>query len=293
MADNACEMIPGPALPDVRQAFERCQRRFPTIGLSFEDYASRVDGVVSSDFAGGDLPEHRQWLERFSRLHHEDLFLAYACARSDRIAWEYFVDDYLPILRHLAVQACRNLSESEDLAQEIVARLMEEREKLAGFNGRASLAGWLRVAVAHAAIDRFRRDRRLVALGEPADSLDRTLPGSEVRAGTATAEDQLDARWGPVLSQVLSNEIRRLPPRERLLLSLYYLQGVSLKLIGRQFHVHEATASRWLDGLRKGIRKRIDRELRTRHGLRPGEIQAIWHWVSENESFSIQEALHR
>jgi RNA polymerase sigma-70 factor len=295
MADNAREMIPGRAIAEVKQVYERCQRRYPTIQLSFEDFAARVDVIVGGLTAPpeADSVQHRVWLERFGRLHHEDLFLACACARNDRIAWEYFVDDYLPVLRRQAVQACRNLNESEDLAHEIVARLMEEREKLAGFNGRASLAGWLRVGVAHAAIDRFRRDRRLVALEDPAAG----PPGGSVPVAAlqdaGRAEGQMDARWGPVLSRALADEIRRLPPRDRLLLGLYYLQGVPLKLIGRQFHVHEATASRWLESLRRNIRKRIERELRTRHGLHRSEIQSLWHWVSENEGFSIQEALQR
>ncbi len=279
-------------MEEVKRAFERCQRRYPTIQLPLEDFAAHVQGVVAAlpGVPAAETPDSRAWLSSFALLHHEDLFLAFACSRGDRIAWEYFADDYLPVLQRYAVQACRNLHESEDLAQELVARLMEGGEKLAGFNGRASLAGWLRVAVSHAAIDRFRRERRRVPLDEMDEARREASCGAARQSGENPAE-RLDARWGAVLSQVLADEIRRLPARDRLLLGLYYLEEVPLKTIGRQFGVHEATASRWLEGLRREIRRRIERELRNRHGLRPKEIRSLWHWVSENEGLSLQRVL--
>ncbi len=286
------EMIPTIAVAEVKRAFAQCQLRFPTIQLPFEEYLAHAEGIVSGllGLAPEEATDAGAWLARFAQLHHEDVFLALACARGDRIAWEYFADDYLPILQRCALQACRNLHESEDLAQELVARLMEEKRKLAGYNGRSSLAGWLRVSVAHAAIDRFRRARRESSLDEMEDS-ERECTFSDSAQGIGKTDEGIDARWGPVLSEALAEEIRRLPSRDQLLLGLYYLQGVSLNLIARQFHVHEATASRWLESLRRGIRKRIERELRKRHGLRPREIQSLWHWVSEQEDISLEKVL--
>jgi hypothetical protein len=103
--------------------------------------------------------------------------------------------------------------------------------------------------------------------------------------------EPLDARWGPVLLTVLSEEIRRLPARDRLLLGLYYQHDVSLKSIGRQFGVHEATASRWLDGIRRGLRKRIEREMKRRHGFGYHDLESVWRWVSEAGEFSLREAM--
>ncbi|HYK91601.1 MAG TPA: RNA polymerase sigma factor [Acidobacteriota bacterium] len=287
------EMIPTAAIVDVKRAFEQCQRRYPTIQLPFEDYLAHAEGIIAGllGVPPEGMPNCGTWQVAFAQLHQEDLFLALACARGDRIAWEYFADDYLPMIQRWALHACRSLNEGEDLAQEVVTRLMADKNKLAGYNGRASLSGWLRVAISNAAIDRFRRTKRNIPLDEVEESQDGV--GSITKQGTQPVEDGGDARWGPVLSKVLAEEIRRLPPRDRLVLGLYYLQAVPLKAIARQFKVHEATASRWLDGLRKGIRRRIEKELRGRHGLSPREIQSLWHWISEEEQFSIQEALQK
>src|SRR5947199_1687191 len=166
-------MIPAGVLPEIRQVFERCQRSYPTIQLDLDVFVGHVeqimDRIPGAEGTAGLQVDPNAWLVGFSRLHHEDLFLALACSRGDRIAWEYFADDYLPLVQRFALQVCRNSTEGEDLAQELVVNLLPapgREAKLASYNGRGSLAGWLRVAVAHAAIDRFRRSRRQVSLYE-------------------------------------------------------------------------------------------------------------------------------
>jgi RNA polymerase sigma-70 factor len=304
---------------EAREVFERCQRRYPTISLPFAPFCARLDEIVMaghpehSDAPAGGLEAGSPQacpacLSLFRQLHHEDLFLALACARGDRIAWECFADDYLALLRIFAARACKNFDASEDLAQEITADLLgggaaaadnagQERQganalalqessasqgKLGSYNGRGSLAGWLRASVSHAAIDLFRRNRKQVSFDELVEQ--GRSPDLQASISVAGAEERLDARWGPILGQALEEEISRLPARDRLLLSLYHVQGISLKAIGLQFGVHEATASRWLERLRRGVRKRVERRLRTTHGLTARELGSLWHWVSETEA---------
>ncbi len=255
---------------EIVEAFERCQRRYPTIQLSLEVFQARVNDVLSR------ICSVEEQSQASTRIHYEDLFLATACSRDDRIAWEYFADDYMPIIRRFAAQACGDSVEAEDLAQEVTAKMLREKNRLAGYNGNGSLAGWLRVAVSHAAVDRFRRRRGQVSLDELQES------GMQAGLSNGTKEDgeDLDSRWGPVVSGIANETISGLPARDRLLLGLHYLRGLSLKTIGRQFGVHEATASRWLERLRREIRKRVEHELRKKYGLRTGEIQSLWRFIS-------------
>ena len=265
-------MIPAPAAQELTEAYERGQRRFPTISLPIEEYQARA--------ARSGVP--------LGELHHEDLFLATSCVRGNRVAWEYFSDEYLPLLKRLAARACRQYQESDDLAQEIIASLVENRDRLAGYDGRGSLASWLRVAVARAAIDRYRRVRREVSLEQVCEH------GLDPLAAQSTRDDAcepLDARWGPVLARILAAEIEHLPGRERLVLSLYYLENLPLKTIGSRFGVHEATVSRWLDRIRSGLRKSAEGELRRRHGLRRREADSLWRWVGEEGLLSLKESL--
>ena len=194
----------------------------------------------------------------------------------------------MPLLQRMASQACRQFQEGEDLAQEMVASLISNKSKLAGYSGRGSLAGWLRVALAHATIDRFRRKRREVSL-EELEEQQQEIPAPEHSCDSRG--DPIDAAWGPVLAKVLREQICGLPPQDRLILNLYYVHGVSLKLIGRHLVVHEATASRRLDSLRQTVRKGVERELRARHRLRPGEIRELWQWVAEHGQLWFKELL--
>ncbi len=204
------------------------------------------------------------------------------------MAWEYFVDEYMPLVRKLATQACRQFQEGEDLAQEIVSQLIGDRGKLGGYDGRGSLASWLRVAIARAAIDRFRRVRREVSWEETSE---RGCEPTATRGSLQEAAESMDARWGPVLARILAEQIEHLPARDRLLLGLYYVNEVPLKAIGSRFGVHEATASRWLDRIRDNLRVAVEKELRRRHGLRPRETETLWRWVAEEGTFSLKEIL--
>jgi len=282
-------MIPGPALPDVRAAFERCQHRYPTVQLTFEAFLARVSEIV-----GGEQTESGR-RQAFSRLNHEELFLALACSLGDGIAWEHFVDDYLPLVRRFAERACRASAEAEDLAQDLVAALIPpaapgKPSRLAGYNGGGSLGAWLRVTVARAAIDRFRRDRRQISL-EVMEEQGSELPAPSADSARERAGEPLDAHWGPVLSKLLEEELRLLPARDRLILALYYLRGVRLEAIGRQFGVHEATASRWIEAARKRVRKRVEAALRRRHGLRARDLQSLWRQVSDKDLRALEKAL--
>ncbi len=294
--------------------FERCRQRHPTVRLSADAFRIRMDEIIAvahRDHAEGSAAEEKRnessecsrCLLLLGQLHYEDLYLALACATGDRVAWECFIDDYLPLLKRFAAQACRSVDTGDDLAHELVTDLLgqsapisaapcpdspgerhaavvnqEPGGRLAGYNGRGSLAGWLRVAVAHAAIDRFRREKKLVFLndlpehgaGDPGTSREHDEPGAGI-----------DASWGPVLARALEDEISKLEARDRLILNLYYLQGVPLKALGHRFGVHEATASRWLDRLREGLRKSVERRLRKEHGLRPRDLKSLWRHAGE------------
>jgi RNA polymerase sigma-70 factor len=256
----------------ISEAFERCQRRFPTVRVSIEVFESRISEILSELSVTGDAAK----AEAFSKLHHEDLYLAIACAADDRIAWEYFADDYGPILRRFAAQACRNPGDAEDLAQEITTKLMKSKERLGRYNGRGSLTGWLRVAVSHAAIDKFRIANRMSSLEELEE---KGVAVTHQNTDMVEANESLDSRWGETIGRIIQETLRTLPARDRLLLSLYYLRNVSLKDIGRQFGIHEATASRWLERMRLDIRRQVERELHKKHRLTSSEIRSLWKWV--------------
>jgi RNA polymerase sigma-70 factor len=253
----------------VEQGYREALARWPGIGMRLEDFRSRVSET-------GQDP---------GQLVLGELFLATACARGDAVAWEHFADAFLPALQRLARQACGRRQDGEDLAQSIVLSLMRRPEKIAGYDGRATLTAWLRVVVSRAAVDHFRRSAREVPLEETGDR------GEEMAGPVQDPASALDDGLGTVLAGTLAAEIGRLPAHERLLLNLYYLEDVPLQAIGRQFGIHEATVSRQMKRLRSRLQSGVERELRRRHGLRRSELRGLWQQAAARGDFMLDRAL--
>jgi RNA polymerase sigma-70 factor (ECF subfamily) len=162
--------------------------------------------------------------------------------------------------------------EAEELADSVWAELYGLRErddgtragKLAYYSGCGSLGGWLRAVVGQLAVDRHRRTSRLVQTEEPSE-FDRAAaeshaegdgwrPAPERDPESALAESEA-AR---AVEEALAESLGGLDAEDRLLVKLYYFDGLKLKEAGAVLGVHEATASRRLTRLHAEIRKRVE-----------------------------------
>jgi IS30 family transposase len=86
-------------------------------------------------------------------------------------------------------------------------------------------------------------------------------------------------------------EIESLDSRERLRLSCYYIQDLTLAEVGRLLGEHEATVSRKLARTRGRLRARIEERLRATHGLRDGEIDECFACAAGEWPFDLTAVL--
>ena len=187
--------------------------------------------------------------------------LARACAAGSEDAWNRFLTRYREPLYGAALAMAGDEASARELADSLYADLygLEERagrriSKLASYDGRGSLDGWLRSVLAHEHTNRWRSGRRLVSLEEQVES------GREFRAPEPAAAPLPDARLEAATDQALES----LPAEERFLLAAYYLDGQTLAEIGVLLGVHESTISRRLDRTAAALSKRIVKNLRQR-----------------------------
>ena len=96
----------------------------------------------------------------------------------------------------------------------------------------------------------------------------------------------------------MSTALAALAPAERLLLSLYYVQELTLAQVARLRGVHEATISRQMDGIRRGLRQSVERALASagsgsggRVGLSPAEIELCFSYAQDDWAFDVNSAL--
>ena len=214
-------------------------------------------------------------------LHADDLCLVIACERGDQAAWNDLFEGYGATVRSAARSASSNEAMADDVAQSIWADLhgLKTREdgkpagKLAYYSGAGSLGGWLRAVVGQLAIDQHRRQSRLVQPEEDAD-LERlahdtsgvsegsgpfhTAPGPEEALAHEMASADVEKALGRALAE--------LDDEDRLLMKLYYFDGLRLREAGAVLGVHEATASRRLTRIHGQVREQVESILMKEHG---------------------------
>ena len=212
--------------------------------------------------------------EFIDALHAEELVLVVACERGDERAWDDMVNRFRATVLSAARGASAGEAEAEELADSVWAELYGLREKadgrpagkLAYYSGCGSLGGWLRAVVGQLGVDRHRRSARLVQTEEPSEfdraaaeshETDGWRPAASLDPETALAES--DAARG--VQEALARALGGLDAEDRLLVRLYYFDGLKLKEAGAVLGVHEATASRRLTRVHTEVRRRVEASL--------------------------------
>jgi RNA polymerase sigma-70 factor (ECF subfamily) len=235
--------------------------------LSRTLFAAALDASVQRAFDG--TPDRRQLAKYLDGLHLEDLALAWACAEGSDAAWEHMMREHRPAL-YRAADAI-DQSGGRELADSLWAELFgltervgERRSHFRYFHGRSSLATWLRAVLAQRHIDRVRSHRRLDPVPDDESTAALLAP--------AVAVNPARGRYVEALRRAVIAAVAALAPRDRLRLTCYYAQDLTLAQIGRTLGEHEATVSRHLTRTRRAIRTAVEHDLADRERMGEAEI---------------------
>jgi RNA polymerase sigma-70 factor, ECF subfamily len=241
----------------------------------------------------------KEVLEYLTSLNCDELCLAAACAKGDDQAWEDFFRDYRGYLVNISRTMTQDGGAAEQLADSTFAELYGLREaegarvsKFAFYSGRGSLRGWLRAVVFQLSADSHRQTSRYVQTEEPED-MEKLAHAAEPQQNTPTTEISfIRERYRTAATDALVNAIAALEPRERLLLAYYYYDELTLKEIGQQFEVHEATVSRWISKVQKRTRKLVEKNLLRDHNFNRQEVTEAIALAAEEMDISVREYLY-
>lgn len=198
----------------------------------------------------------------------EELSLCAGCAAGRAAAWEEFWLRYRPFLLLVAGQLTRNQTAAEDLAAEVVEKLMTEG-KLNSYQGRGSLRGWLRAVLVHHFLDGLRKASRARL-----ESLEELAPGQHPAAGDEGVEDCARHYRLELLRDLaghLAGALHNLPRRKAAFLNLYYYQGLTLAEAAANLGIHESSASRWNGKILQRLRQEVVAFLERQRGWSRGE----------------------
>jgi len=245
------------------ELLERARERWPGVGLG--------DGSFAQSLADR-LPRGEAALTALSGLCAEDCFLAAACAAGDPAALGHFERRILPEARAALLARRLRPDEVEEALQQLRGRLFVGESgpgKIADYAGRAPLAAWVRMAAVRTALNLNRGARRAeVGLDEaPAHALSVPVAPPEFAYVKARYRGQFKAGFEEAFAA--------LEPRQRTLLKLQLVDGLTTTQIGRAYRVDASTVRRWLIDARGRLLEGTRTRLSARLGLADGEVESL------------------
>lgn len=250
----------------------------PRLEIALERYLFRFNSSA----------ERSDILAFAAEIGADDLCLILACENGDEHAWKDLVDKYDSTVKSAARKVSRNSEDADDLAGSIWAELYGLRSgaegrskgKLSYYSGRGSLAGWLRAVVSQLAIDEYRRQSRFVLIEENRELenlAEESSPSFSNEKSVLHSDDPetllVQKQAASDVAAALKEAIESLDAEDRLILQLYYFDGLRLKEIAASFGYHEATASRKISRLHGEIRKSVEKALRGSRGWTDAEVR--------------------
>lgn len=240
---------------------------------------ARLDGSADETARGAAL----------AQLQVGDLYVACGCALGRAEAVRAFEARAMGAID----AAVASLSADGDFAAEIKQRVREQLlvardgapPRIVEYRGRGPLSRWVRIIAVRAGLQLMRGEKRL-------RQRTASLPD-----GLAEAFDHelgyLRARYKRELEGAMEHALESLTPRERTVLKLHVLEGVSLSRIGALHGVDKSTVSRWLAHARARVAAEVRRHLSATLELPDGELESLLGLFESNLDLSISRLFPR
>jgi RNA polymerase sigma-70 factor (ECF subfamily) len=197
-------------------------------------------------------------------LHVEDLYLARAVLAGLAPAMAAFESAYVARTKQYVVRITVDESQIDEIAQRLRERLLVGPEpKLAEYAGRGPLGGWVRMCAVRLALN-AQRGRRHDDLGDDEPSL---VLDPELALVKASSQKLFQEAFAAVLAN--------LEPKQRTLLRLHYVEGMTMDQLARMFQTSRSSIARRVDEVRVRILEATAARLRDEHHLSPSEVQSM------------------
>jgi RNA polymerase sigma factor (sigma-70 family) len=234
-----------PASAELQNLIMRAVRQ--RFALAAQAFVARVRDLALPHCGASDAALHDYVL----KLSLDDLYLATACLDGEEPAWRELSTTHFEFMRGFARRFLSGQA-ARDVADEVIAELWSRR-KLQQYGGRSTLRTWLGTVIAHAALNSRHAVHRTVSL-QPDNSV------------SSERSEPADDQAATLLRELLTEAVASLGTEERLLLQLYYEQGMTLEELSVTLRISGAAISRRLKRAREDVRARIEAGARGRTG---------------------------
>jgi RNA polymerase sigma-70 factor, ECF subfamily len=260
----------------LREVVEKAALVWPGLAIDPVRLVVHLARVIGDDVAQG-----------LAELYAEDFALALACV--DKVPGALTQVDRLcgPVIDAAVGRIDRSPELRDEVRQTLWQRLLvgtpEQAPRLLSYAGRGPLAGWVAVAAQRLALD-LRRAATRAAGSDPC--VDQLLPTDE-----HPEVDYLRMRYKTQFEDAVRDALAALPDRDRLLLRLTAVSGLSHEQIANIYKVNQSTVSRWISRARAEVLEATQRNVCHKLGVQRDEFMSLAGLLVSRIDLSISRVL--
>ena len=259
-------------------ALFRARAVHPELAVDDEDLARSM---------GASVAESADLRAALEALRVADLRLAVGCTLGLPAAVALLEREYLGPARASVVRIL-GPADADDGVQALREKLLVGQNgsppRIAEYSGRGSLAGWIKVVAARVALGVLRARRPMNELAEDEEMLELPAPlRSEI--------EPMRPQYRAAFKEAFHATLAKLEPRDRTLLRLQFVDGLTVDEIGGLYRVHRATAARWAARARELLLEGTRRELARALHVPEDALDSILDVVRSHVDLSLRRVL--
>jgi RNA polymerase sigma-70 factor (ECF subfamily) len=215
----------------------------------------------------------------------EELFLVAGCVTGDPEAYQAFERRYLATLTQTVGRISLSADQADELRQQLrVSLLLGAAPKIGTFRGQGPLGAWVQVCAVRLALKLGAAQDRMAS---PDASLLEGLVAQDANQELLAAKSQ----YRDTFQNALEECFTALPGRQKTLLRMHFLDGMSIDEMGQVFHVHRATIARWLVAIRREVLEQICNKIQVNLRASSSEFRSMVRLVRSDVRLSLHRIL--
>lgn len=213
-----------------------------------------------------------------------EVHLAIACARGDEKAIAAFDRAYLDVVPVALAGMKLTAATVEDVKSGVRDKLLladgEKPPRILEYAGRGRLRGLVQVSASRMAIDRIRLEER-----------EAELPARDIAAPANLELSLIKAQYRAAFVDGFAKAVAGASRRDRNLLRLHFLGGVTLEQLATMYGVHRATVVRWLAAAREAVFGATRAHVAEAIGAPADELDEMFDLVRSRVELSVERLL--
>jgi RNA polymerase sigma-70 factor (ECF subfamily) len=270
------ERLPADLESRLRAIVARVAQAWPDLTIDSTRLIESIARAAGDDVEAG-----------LAALYVEDLALAAACAGGAPNALAHCER----LCAGAIAAAVARVDRSADLRDEVRQILWQrifvgtagKSPRIQSYAGRGPLAAWVAVAAQRVALDLRRSEARMAGLDPRADEI---LPANQ-----HPEIDYLRTKYKAEFEAAVREALAGLPDRDRLLLKLTIVSGLSHEQLANIYSVNQSTITRWIARAREQVLDATEREVCSKLGMPPGEFRSLAGLLVSRLDLSISRVL--